>query len=204
MSYEYFIATVSDRELVRAALATYFYPEEPLTIAHRDGSDVTVDDMENALSFLAQGTTVLVRATSTRELVGFAIGGLSANIAKVPITTRKFAEIVAFLECLSARASGKESATAYHVHMLAVHPGHRGNSIGRRLMEEQIKLVRTRWPSVQTLTVEATSATSLRLMKRIGMRETARLSFAEYSGDAGELIFLGTGEVIRLELKLLK
>uniref|UniRef100_A0A182M5M9 N-acetyltransferase domain-containing protein n=1 Tax=Anopheles culicifacies TaxID=139723 RepID=A0A182M5M9_9DIPT len=202
MSYEYFIATVSDRELVRAALATYFYPEEPLTIAHRDGPDVTVDDMENALSFLNHGTTVLVRATSSREIVGLAIGGLAASSATVPITTRKFAEIVAFLECLAGRSLGKESSTSYHVHMLAVHPAHRGHSIARQLMEKQFELVRARWPSVQTVSVEATNATSLRLMKRIGMRETARLSFSEYIADDGEQIFLGAGEVIRLEMKL--
>uniref|UniRef100_A0A182RMN7 N-acetyltransferase domain-containing protein n=1 Tax=Anopheles funestus TaxID=62324 RepID=A0A182RMN7_ANOFN len=202
MSYEYVIATVSDREIVREALANYFYPEEPLTLAHRDGPVVTMDDMENALSFLVQGTIILARTFATRKLVGVAIGGLSTDVIKVPITTRKYADIVAFLECLSARASGNENSSSYHVHMLAVHPAYRGNSIGRRLMEQQIELVRTRWPTVQTVTVEATSAASLRLMQRIGMRETARLSFAEYRNDAGELIFLGTGEVFRLEIKL--
>ncbi|XP_049288884.1 uncharacterized protein LOC125766868 [Anopheles funestus] len=88
MSYEYVIATVSDRELVREALANYFYPEEPLTLAHRDGPDVTMDDMENALSFLAQGTIILARTLATRKLVGVAIGGLSTDVIKVPITTR--------------------------------------------------------------------------------------------------------------------
>ncbi|XP_052897602.1 uncharacterized protein LOC128304451 [Anopheles moucheti] len=200
MSYEYGIATGADREIVREALANYFYPEEPLTLAHRDGPDVTVDDMENALSFLDQGTIILARATSTRQLVGLAIGRPPTGVIVTPITTRKFAEITAFLECLSSRASG--SGSSYLVTMLAVHPAHRGHSIGRRLMEEQIRLVRVRWPAVQSVTVEATSATSLRLMKRIGMCETAGLSFAEYRDDVGEQMFLGAGEVIRLEMKL--
>ncbi|XP_053664417.1 uncharacterized protein LOC128713583 [Anopheles marshallii] len=202
MSYEYVIATVSDRELVCEALANYFYPEEPVTLAHRDGPDVTVDDMESALSLLDQGTIILARATITRELVGLAIGRPPTGVIATSITTRKFADITAFLKCLSARASGNESSSSYLVTMLAVHPAHRGHSIGRRLMEEQIRLVRARWPSTQSVTVEATSATSLRLMKRIGMCETARLSFAEYRDNVGEQMFLGTGAVIRLEMKL--
>ncbi|XP_035906312.1 uncharacterized protein LOC118509609 [Anopheles stephensi] len=203
MSYEYAIAAESDRGMVREALATYFYPEEPLTLAHRDGPAVTEDDMEAALSFLAQGTVTLARVDVTGELVGLAVGGRSAD-AGTTITTRKYADIVAFLECLSARAAGAEcsSASSYHVYMLAVHPAHRGHSIGRRLMEQQFELVRARWPSLPTVTVEATSATSLRLMKRIGMRETARLGFADYRDEAGEQAFFGHGEVIRLELKL--
>uniref|UniRef100_A0A182SV79 N-acetyltransferase domain-containing protein n=1 Tax=Anopheles maculatus TaxID=74869 RepID=A0A182SV79_9DIPT len=202
MSYKYVIATESDRETVREALASYFYPEEPLTLSHRDGSVVTEDDMAAALSFLRNGTTILARTEASRELVGLAIGGLSSDVSTVPITTRKYADIVAFLECLGVRASGAESsASSYHIYMLAVHPAHRGHSIGRRLMEKQIELARARWPKLPTVTVEATSATSLRLMKRIGMRETARLSFAEYRDDAGEQVFFGMGEVVRLELR---
>ncbi|XP_050072735.1 arylalkylamine N-acetyltransferase 1-like [Anopheles maculipalpis] len=201
MSYEYVVATETDREMVREALAEYFYPEEPLTLAHRDGSDVTMDDMETALSFLKKGTTILARLDG--EIVGLAIGGLSEDVSSVPIITRKYADIVAFLECLSARASDAESFTSsYHVYILAVHPAHRGHSIGRRLMEKQIELVRARWPTVLTVTVEATSTTSLRLMKRIGMHETARLSFAEYRDDAGEQVFFGTGEATRLKLQM--
>lgn len=201
MSYEYVIATESDRATVREALAKYFYPEEPLTLAHRNGADVTVDDMETALSFLGKGTTILARVDGA--VVGLAIGGLSTDVSAVPITTQKYADIVAFLECLSARAFNSESSSSsYHVYILAVHPAHRGHSIGRRLMEKQIDLARARWPSLLTVTVEATSATSLRLMKRIGMRETARLSFAEYRDAGGEQVFFGTGEAIRLKLQL--
>uniref|UniRef100_A0A182NJ45 N-acetyltransferase domain-containing protein n=1 Tax=Anopheles dirus TaxID=7168 RepID=A0A182NJ45_9DIPT len=201
--YQYVIATESDREPLRQALVSYFYSEEPLTLSHRDGPCVTEDDMENSMSFLAGGTITLARTRSQGELVGFAIGGPSTAVVNVPIRTRKLADIVAFLELLGKRSSGVVAQPAYNIHMLAVHPAHRGHSIGRRLVEQQIALVRNRWPSMQSVTVEATSATPLRLMERLGMRETARLSFAEYRDAGGQVVFYGTGEVVALEMKLL-
>ncbi|EDO63876.1 AGAP006447-PA [Anopheles gambiae str. PEST] len=199
LDYEYAPATEADRAEVRQALATYFYPEEPLTLAHRDGPFVTEDDMENALSFLAQGTTILARTAANGELVGVSIGGPSAH----EITTRKLADIVAFLEMLDVRAYGfARSSSAYHVYALAVHPAHRAHSIGRRLMEEQIALVRARWPAFAAVTVETTGPGSGRLMGRIGMRETGRLSFADYRDAAGDQVFLGAGEVVAWEMKL--
>uniref|UniRef100_A0A182K7X9 N-acetyltransferase domain-containing protein n=1 Tax=Anopheles christyi TaxID=43041 RepID=A0A182K7X9_9DIPT len=202
--YKYAVATETDREIVREALASYFYPEEPLTLAHRDGPAVTTDDMEHALSFLTKGTVILARTQAANgELVGVSIGGLATDDISVAITTRKFADIVAFLEVLDVRAYGTASSTpSYHVHMLAVHPAHRAHSIGRRLMEEQIALVRARWPTLSAVTVEATGPSSCRLMKRIGMREMARLSFADYRDDADEQVFLGTGEVVALEMAI--
>uniref|UniRef100_A0A182PB77 N-acetyltransferase domain-containing protein n=1 Tax=Anopheles epiroticus TaxID=199890 RepID=A0A182PB77_9DIPT len=204
--FEYTIATEADRESVRDALAAYFYPEEPLTLAHRDGPAVTQDDMEHALSFLATGTTVLAHSRTEGKLVGLSIGGLGGAAAEkgaVTVTTRKFADIVAFLECLNVRAYGEPNVTlSYHVHALAVHPMYRAHSIGRRLVEEQVALARARWPTMSTIAVEATGPGSCRLMKRLGMRETARLSFANYNDDVGEQIFLGSGEVVALEMKL--
>uniref|UniRef100_A0A182UIJ6 N-acetyltransferase domain-containing protein n=1 Tax=Anopheles melas TaxID=34690 RepID=A0A182UIJ6_9DIPT len=195
LDYEYAPATEADRAEVRQALATYFYPEEPLTLAHRDGPFVTEDDMENALSFLAQGTTILARTAANGELVGVSIGGSSAHEISVPITTQKLTDIVAFLEMLDVRAYGfARSSSAYHVYALAVHPAHRAHSIGRRLMEEQIALVRARWPAFAAVTVETTGPGSGRLMRRIGMRETGRLSFADYRDAACDQVFLGAGE----------
>ncbi|XP_053676212.1 uncharacterized protein LOC128726429 [Anopheles nili] len=203
--YEYTIATESDRDEVRDALASYFYPEEPLTAGHSEGPAVTVDDMENALSFLVRGTVVLARTTADKLVVGLSIGSPSTYAINVPIRTEKFADIVTFLELLNERASRgsfQRPSESYTVHMLAVHPSHRGQSIGRRLVEEQISLARRRWPSCGVVTAEATSAGSLRVMQRLGMREIARMRFDEYRNARREQVFHGIGEVVSLAMNL--
>uniref|UniRef100_A0A182J449 Uncharacterized protein n=1 Tax=Anopheles atroparvus TaxID=41427 RepID=A0A182J449_ANOAO len=189
---EYVVATRSDREAVRNALVTFFYPEEPLTMAHRDGPDVTEDDMENSLSFLDLGTVIVARLkTNHDQLVGVSIGGPSDRAVNVSIRTRKFADIVAFLELLYERASlgAIGSRPSYNVHAIAVHPTHRGLRIGRRLVEEQITLAKHRWPTIDSVTVDATGPFSARLMHQLGLKEISRTRFDEYRDVQGDPVF---------------
>ncbi|XP_058123274.1 arylalkylamine N-acetyltransferase 1-like [Anopheles ziemanni] len=205
---EYVIADDSDREAVRNVLATFFYPEEPLTIAHRDGAAVTPDDMDNYLSFLDHNGVIVARLRSNpTELVGISIGSPTDSALNVPIETRKFADIVAFLGLLYERASLRAlgSRPAYNVHALAVNPAYRGLGIGRRLMEEQIALAKQcSQRAFDSVTVDATGPFSARIMLQVGMKEIHRMRFEDYKDDQGNPVFrmAPEAEVITFEKML--
>ncbi|XP_058123275.1 uncharacterized protein LOC131294361 [Anopheles ziemanni] len=205
---EYVTATRSDREAARAALANYYCPEEPLTFSHRDGPAITPDDMDNYLSFLDHNGVIVARLRADpTELVGISIGSPTDSALNVPIETRKFADIVAFLGMLYERASLRAlgSRPSYNVHALAVNPAYRGLGIGRRLMEEQIALAKQcSQRAFDSVTVDATGPFSARIMLQVGMKEIHRMRFEDYKDDQGNPVFrMAPGaEVITFEKML--
>ncbi|XP_035792555.1 uncharacterized protein LOC118466840 [Anopheles albimanus] len=205
----YTVATNADRDCVRDALITFYYPEEPLTTAHRSGAEVTPDDLDNSLAFIGKGTVTLARlkqATSGQPgtVVGIAIGGPSDDGLHVPIRTRKFADIVAFLDWVAQSSVAMGTRPCYNMHCLAVHPAYRGRSIGRQLVEQQMLVAKHVCPQLGAFTADATARASERLLKRLGLCEIGRLRLDEYRDERGERVFdqLPDGVVVTLETAL--
>uniref|UniRef100_A0A2M4AUH3 N-acetyltransferase domain-containing protein n=1 Tax=Anopheles triannulatus TaxID=58253 RepID=A0A2M4AUH3_9DIPT len=205
----YAVATNADRDSVRDALISFYYPEEPLTTAHRSGAQVTPDDLDNSLAFIDRGTVTLARLSTATNgqpapVVGIAIGGPSDAALNVPIRTRKFADIVAFLDWVAQSSVAMGTRPCYNMHCLAVHPAYRGRSIGQQLVEQQMLLAKRGWPQLSAFTADATARKSERLLKRLGLCEIGRLRFDEYRDERGDRVFdqLSDGVVVTLEKPL--
>ncbi|XP_050098580.1 uncharacterized protein LOC126579220 [Anopheles aquasalis] len=184
----YTVATNTDRDSVRDALITFYYPEEPLTTAHRSGAEVTPDDLENSLAFIDKGTVSLARL-QPGTVVGIAIGSPSDAALHVPIRTRKFGDIVAFLDWVAQSSVAMGPRPSYNMHCLAVHPAYRGRSIGRGLVEQQMLLAKRVCPQLGAFTADATARASERLLKRLGLCEIGRLRFDEYRDERDDRVF---------------
>uniref|UniRef100_A0A2M4CRX8 N-acetyltransferase domain-containing protein n=1 Tax=Anopheles darlingi TaxID=43151 RepID=A0A2M4CRX8_ANODA len=205
----YTVATTVDRDAVRDALISFYYPEEPLTTAHRSGAEVTPDDLDNSLAFIDQGTVTLAWLNKTTDgepatVVGIAIGGPSDAALNVPIRTSKFADIVAFLDWVAQSSVAMGTRPCYNMHCLAVHPAYRGRAIGRQLVEQQMLVAKRVCPKLEAFTADATARKSEHLLKRLGLCEIGRLRFDQYRDERGDRVFdqLPDGVVVTLEKAL--
>ncbi|XP_058066344.1 uncharacterized protein LOC131215965 [Anopheles bellator] len=202
-SIVYSVATRKNRDAARKALTEFFYPEEPLTLAYRYGREVTVDDLENSLAFLDQGTVTLATVNDQPDgnVVGIAIGGPSNTALQVTVETQKFTDVMAFLKMVSDRSLPRAlgSRPCYNLHCLAVHPAFRGRSIARRLVQEQLLLAKS--ATFDAFTADATARASAQLLRQLGMQEISRMRFDQYRNERGETVFdtFPDAEVITLE-----
>ncbi|XP_052871818.1 uncharacterized protein LOC128277404 [Anopheles cruzii] len=208
-SIVYSVATRRNRDAARKALTEFFYPEEPLTLAYRYGREVTVDDLENSLAFLDQGTVTLATLNdpelgsnaAAAPVVGIAIGGPSHAALQVTVETQKFTDVMAFLKMVSDRSlpGARGSRPCYNLHCLAVHPAFRGRSIARRLVQEQLLLAKS--ATFDAFTADATASASAQLLRQLGMQEISRMRFDQYRNERGEPVFdtIPDAEVITLE-----
>ncbi|XP_053686527.1 uncharacterized protein LOC128736069 [Sabethes cyaneus] len=191
------VARPNEEDLVLNVLRTIYYPEESITISYVHGKQPTADDERFSLSFVAQGMVVLAEDKNAGTIVGISIAGPiepgdpDRMIEEAATTeTKKWADILKLLALLERTADvcGRYGIKkAYHVHILAVDPACRGQSLGLRLMQFQMDLARKF--CFDAISADFTSIYSARLADKLGMETISQLSLADYRDENGDKLF---------------
>ncbi|XP_062550200.1 arylalkylamine N-acetyltransferase-like 2 [Armigeres subalbatus] len=191
------VARPDELDQVREVLHRIYYPEEGITISYVHGKKHTLDDEKFSLSFVDQGTVVLVEDLRLKKFIGVAIAGPirpgdpDAMVEEAATTeTKKWGDILKLLALLERTADvcgryGLEKA--YHVHIMAVDPTYRGHALGQRLLQFQMDLAKQL--GFKAFSGDFTSVVSAKIAEKLGMECISQLSLGDYRDENGEKLF---------------
>ncbi|XP_055610363.1 uncharacterized protein LOC129757235 [Uranotaenia lowii] len=193
----YRLATPDDREQLRDGLERWFYPEEPLNAAHRDGPQYTQEDMDWMVGLIDHGYVVLALEESDGSLAGSCAGALITPSFVEEVTelaktakTRKFKDTCLFLAHCTRNANVFErfqAETAFQVQFTSVLPNYRGRKLGTIMMEKCLEIAQRIGAGV--IYGDCTGPFMARSCQSIGMRCVYEIAYRDFRDENGENVF---------------
>lgn len=183
---------LSDSEAIRKFLRENFYPDEPLN--QSTGSHLPTEEQQDGpISVIKLGTsTVAVDPEGQIAGVRLAYPKRPADV-KPPsqkIPTENYDRMMDFLALLGVRAEVFRKFnvdTSMHSMMLCVDKKYRGQGVGLKLYDENMKLARAL--GYPLYVCDCTSLFSAKLCEKLGMTKVLEMNYNEYCDENGNAIF---------------
>lgn len=189
-----------ERQEVLDFLHLHYYLEEPLT-AGSEPKQPDKEDEEFNMSNIVHGTCVMAieknKAHPAGRIIGVLLSGpkecdeakhLFEDAAKLGAT--KWGRTLHFLACIEQEANIFERFNVQrvlHIHVMGVNATMRGRNIGRRLVEEVLKIAKSL--HYEMVSADCTSFYSAKLFERMNADCINIKFYKDYTDEAGRQVF---------------
>lgn len=189
-------ASRSDLATVHWFLNTFFHDTDPMESSHIDKTDkMKVDDVF-VLSCIDYETTLV--AFEGDKLVAVLIAG-SIDVTEPErnlecskgIVSPKVADILRLLSYIEEKADFCRRLgvlSSLHIHIVSVHPAHRGRGIARQLMDFCIS--RGSDKKFPAVSIDCTNVVMAKMAEEFGLQCISTVSYDEYNRHIGRELFV--------------
>nr|XP_027229275.1 uncharacterized protein LOC113821044 [Penaeus vannamei]XP_027229276.1 uncharacterized protein LOC113821044 [Penaeus vannamei] len=191
-SFSFFILNSQDFEEVRAFLALYFFPKEPLTIGARCEGEVDLSDL--ILKCVSSGVSVGARDKATGELVGVRLSSILSSKPKTEpppdSIPPEVAKVINMLNHLWEAVDVFEDPGVERImksDILTVHTGYNGRGLARAMVERSERLAKGR--HCHLLYTQPTNAISARIFSQRGYDTRYTIDLDTLLDDQGKRVF---------------
>lgn len=190
----YRLATLDDREELRALMAVCFPRDEPFN-SHWVNQDPVPEDVEHTLHCLDEGTSFVAVDSLKNKIVGACMTCVDEKTTSIQhllddaeaATNRKFAQylrLYAEVESNADMFDRYDVQKIFHVSALAVDSDYRGLSIGRTLVDKSFNLGQVQGHKL--CSINCSSFFTEKIALRLKMDYVSEIPMADIKDEAGQ------------------
>lgn len=191
------VATEADCDAIIDFMSKYFYPEEPLTLAHPTPGLQSKEDEEYTVSSqLKHGTCLVAYEEGSGKLVGATIAGpiergsVEEMLASAELAAEKWKDIsllLAYIDKKSDLFNRFNIDKSLHGYATAIHPDYRGQGISEKVFAFLLEIAKKmNFPMISN---DCTSIYSIKIAERCGLTHVSTVTYDEYNASIGRELF---------------